>query len=225
MTGREGLPQESCVILLRPEEKPARPLMETLREMAPLEEKDLLAEDGAGRTLIIKAGGDPEEIAEYALALIDTLEGEIGLRVKAGVSDVHSAPEEWPAGYREALSALETGDRYRSRSPVQVHAHQTLERMLDEISPEVRERIRRQIFGEHPERILTEETLETAEKFFEADLNLSVAARQMFVHRNTLTYRLDRILRETGLDLRVFRDAVIFRLLMTMPEDKGGAEK
>ena len=78
--------------------------------------------------------------------------------------------------------------------------------------------LRKQVFGERPEQILTEETLETAEAFFDADLNLSVAARQMFVHRNTLTYRLDRIQRETGLDLRVFRDAVIFRLLMTMSE-------
>ena len=62
--------------------------------------------------------------------------------------------------------------------------------------------------------------METAEHFFEADLNLSVAARRMFVHRNTLTYRLDRIRKETGLDLRVFRDAVIFRLVMMMPEDE-----
>ena len=95
-----GLPESSCVVLLRPEEKPERPLTEILRELAPLEENDLLAEDGAGRALMIKAGADPEEIAEFALALIDTVEGETGVRLKAGVSGVHGAPEEWPAGYR-----------------------------------------------------------------------------------------------------------------------------
>lgn len=215
-----GLPESSCVVLLRPEEKPERPLTEILRELAPLEENDLLAEDGAGRALMIKAGADPEEIAEFALALIDTVEGETGVRLKAGVSGVHGAPEEWPAGYREALEALETGDRFHPKTPVLVYSHQMLERMAEQIPAATRKALRRQVFGEHPERILTEETVETAEHFFEADLNLSVAARRMFVHRNTLTYRLDRIRKETGLDLRVFRDAVIFRLVMMMPEDE-----
>ena len=215
-----GLPESSCVVLLRPEEKPERPLTEILRELAPLEENDLLAEDGAGRALMNKAGADPEEIAEFALALIDTVEGETGVRLKAGVSGVHGAPEEWPAGYREALEALETGDRFHPKAPVLVYSHQMLERMAEQIPAATRKALRRQVFGEHPERILTEETVETAEHFFEADLNLSVAARRMFVHRNTLTYRLDRIRKETGLDLRVFRDAVIFRLVMMMPEDE-----
>ena len=55
---------------------------------------------------------------------------------------------------------------------------------------------------------------------FPSAAGAELAARQMFVHRNTLTYRLDRIQRETGLDLRKFRDAVIFRMLMTEPEKK-----
>ena len=220
MAKRSELPGASCVIVFRPEEALSSTLTAVIRELAPLEETDLLAEDGANRALVIKAGEDPEEIAEYAMALIDTIEGETGIRLRAGIGNVHHAPEEWPAGYREALSALETGDRYRRKSPVQVYAHQQLERMVDQIDPEVRRELRGQVFGAHPERILTEEVLETAESFFAADLNLSVAARQMFIHRNTLTYRLDRIQKETGLDLRVFRDAVIFRLLMLEPEEK-----
>ena len=88
--------------------------------------------------------------------------------------------------------------------------------MAGEVSAETRIEMKRQFLGEHPETILTDETRETAEHFFEADLNLSVAARQMFIHRNTLTYRLDRIQKETGLDLRKFNDAAIFRLIMMM---------
>ena len=196
-------------------------LLETLRELAPLEEKDLLAEDGAGRVLIIKEGTEAEEIAEFALALIGTLEAETGLRLRAGISDVHRRPEEWPAGYREALEALAVGERYQRKSPVQVYGKQVLERVIGNVNPETLEGLRRQFLGEHPEEILTAETRETAERFLEADLNLSVAARQMFIHRNTLTYRLDRIQRETGLDLRKFNDAAIFRLLMMIePADR-----
>ena len=129
---------------------------------------------------------------------------------------MHTRPEDWPAGYREALEALATGDKYNNTHPVQVYGRQILERMAGEVSAETRKEMKRQFLGEHPETILTDETRETAERFFEADLNLSVAARQMFIHRNTLTYRLDRIQKETGLDLRKFNDAAIFRLIMMM---------
>ena len=220
MAENNRFPEASCIIAFRPEDNTSQSFLQPLRDLAPLEENDILAEDGAGRVLMIKAGEEPEEIAEFALALIDTMQGETGLRLKAGISDVHHAPEEWPAGYREALEALQVGGRFHPKAPVQVYAHQMLERMVEQIPPELRRSLRAQVFGEHPSDILTEETLETAESLFEADLNLSDAARQMFVHRNTLTYRLDRIKRETGLDQRVFRDAVIFRLLMTMPEEK-----
>lgn len=191
-------------------------ILETLRELAPLEEKDLLAEDGAGRALMIKEGADAGEIEEFVMALIGTLESETGLRLKAGISNVHTRPEDWPAGYREALEALATGEKYNNTRPVQVYGRQILERMAGEVSAETRKEMKRQFLGEHPETILTDETRETAERFFEADLNLSVAARQMFIHRNTLTYRLDRIQKETGLDLRKFNDAAIFRLIMMM---------
>ena len=192
-----------------------------IREVAPLEERDLLAEDGAGRVLMIKEGNDPGEIAEFALALAGTLEAEAGVRLRAGVSDVHARPEEWAAGYREAVEALETGARLRRLSPVQVYGRQSLERVAEGLDPALRRALVRRFLGEHPEQILTDEIRETAERFFEADLNLSVAARQMFMHRNTLTYRLDRIQRETGLDLRKFEDAAVFRLLMMMPPEEG----
>lgn len=214
------LPEESCVVVFQGEDG-ATPgeLVTLLRELAPLEERDLLAEDGAGRVLMIKEGKDAGEIAEFTMALAGTLEAEAGLRVRAGVSDVHSRPEEWPAGYREAVEALETGARLHRPSPVQVYGQQTLERVAEGLDPNLRKALVRRFLGEHPELVVTEETRETAERFFEADLNLSVAARQMFIHRNTLTYRLDRIQRETGLDLRKFEDAAVFRLLLMMPAE------
>lgn len=215
------LPEESCVVVFQREDG-ASPgeLVTLLRELAPLEERDLLAEDGAGRVLMIKEGNDAGEIAEFTMALAGTLEAETGLRLRAGVSDVHTRPEEWPAGYREAVEALETGARLHRLSPVQVYGRQTLERVAEGLDPDLRKALVRRFLGEHPELVLMEETRETAERFFEADLNLSVAARQMFIHRNTLTYRLDRIQRETGLDLRKFEDAAVFRLLMMMPGEE-----
>ena len=96
-----------------------------------------------------------------------------------------------------------------------------LERLLSEIPAEKRQQFRRIVMNEQTERILNEETLDTVNMFFASDLNMSDTARQMFIHRNTLTYRLDKIRKETGLDLRKFNDAVIFRILSAMPEDRG----
>ncbi len=206
------------MVVFQREENAPGSLAEILRELAPLEERDLLAEDGAGRVLMIKEGSDAGEIAEFASALVGTLEAEAGLRIRAGVSEVHHRPEEWPAGYREALEALTTGERFHRLNPVQVYGRQVLERVAESMPSGVQDSMRRQFLGEAPEKILTAETRETAERFFEADLNLSVAARQMFVHRNTLTYRLDKIQKETGRDLRKFQDAAIFRLLMMISD-------
>ncbi len=66
---------------------------------------------------------------------------------------------------------------------------------------------------------MPDELLETVRVFFRNDLNLTAASRELFVHRNTLNYRLDKIRKETGLDLRSFRDAVIFQILSGIPDE------
>ena len=58
--------------------------------------------------------------------------------------------------------------------------------------------------------------METIRVFFRNDLNITAASKELFIHRNTLNYRLDKIKRETGLDLRTFQDAVVFRLICGM---------
>ena len=61
---------------------------------------------------------------------------------------------------------------------------------------------------------LDDETILTINKFFENDLNVSETSRQLFVHRNTLVYRLDKLQKSTGLDLRVFEDAITFKIAL-----------
>ncbi len=173
---------------------------------------------GEDTTALIKQGEDMEEAEEYAMALMDTAEGETGLRLEVGLGNVHEGLAEWKYGYREALTALDTGRVFHLRGPVQVYRRQTLERMLLDIPEEKRRGYRDTLFTEKMRKGLNRELLETAETFFECDLNLSDTARQMFIHRNTLTYRLDKIRKETGLDLRRFQDAVIFRALTALPE-------
>ena len=79
------------------------------------------------------------------------------------------------------------------------------------------------LFSRKTAKLFNEEMLQTIEMFFRKDLNLSDTARQLFIHRNTLVYRLDKVQRQTGLDLRHFDDAVTFKILYELK--KCGQEK
>ena len=77
------------------------------------------------------------------------------------------------------------------------------------------------LFNRKTQRLFNEEMLYTIEMFFKKDLNLSDTARQLYIHRNTLVYRLDKVQRQTGLDLRKFEDAVTFKILMELKKCGG----
>ena len=90
-------------------------------------------------------------------------------------------------------------------------------RMTDLIPPESAKRFREEVIPPGAEKVLTDELIETIRVFFGNDLNLSTTARQLFIHRNTLLYRMDKIRKATGLDLRRFEDAAVFRIMMDIP--------
>ena len=75
-----------------------------------------------------------------------------------------------------------------------------------------------EIFGDKSPDDFDEETLTTIDKFFENSLNVSETSRQLYIHRNTLVYRLDKIQKSTGLDLRKFDDAITFKIAMMVVE-------
>ena len=77
------------------------------------------------------------------------------------------------------------------------------------------------LFNRKNQRLFNEEMLYTIEMFFKKDLNLSDTARQLYIHRNTLVYRLDKVQRQTGLDLRSFDDAITFKILMELKKVSG----
>ena len=82
-----------------------------------------------------------------------------------------------------------------------------------EIPPDLARRYYEVLFNKKNARIFNDEMVQTIDKFFECHLNVSEAARQLYIHRNTLVYRLDKVQRATGLDLRAFDDAITFKML------------
>jgi len=210
------LPSRVIVFVSRQEN--SAHMAESFRELAPLEAGDTLLSQGEGRMILIKRLRErvEEEVSDYASAMLETLESEAGLRCLCGIGNDAASRAELSRSYQEALQAIQTGIRFHLNAPVFLYEGQTLERVLAAIPEEKRQRLREEVFP--PGAPLSAEMMETAQSFFRNDLNLTTTARELFIHRNTLLYRLERIRKETGLDVRSFHDAVIFKVLAEMPQ-------
>ena len=219
--GLSGVSAGSCrsVIVFTGDRIPENGLSDMIRELAPLDDNDLLIAMQTDTAVLIRDGNETEA-GEFALALIDTVDSETGYRLRAGIGNARNDPSGLRDSYLEALDAIRTGLRFSPDRTVYLYKEQMLDRLLDRIPPDARKEFRKTVFGRKTEKTLNDEMLATAETFLRSDLNLSDTARQMFIHRNTLTYRLDKIQKETGLDLRRFDDAVLFRILTELPDSK-----
>ena len=208
---REKTPR--CVVLLHP-------LQYTdcfaLQENIPIEETDRIVrmENGDAALILNMSSRSPEEVDEYAAALTETMESEAGISSCAGIGKTAETLDGVSRSYEEAKAAMATGIRHRIPGRVYAYDRLTLERMADLIPESSVAEFRQAILPPQAEKLLTAEMLETIRVFFQNDLNLSTTARQLYIHRNTLIYRMDKIRKATGLDLRIFEDAAVFRLML-----------
>ena len=208
---RDDVPR--CVILFRPLQETGNIIR---REMIPAEETDRILEYGNGDAALLfcMKGRIKEEALEFAAAAAETIESEAGIPCAAGIGRSAGNIEGIAGSFRDAETAIETGIRHRIPGRVYDFGGQTLERLADLIPPDKAEAYRREMIPPEAEKVLTGETLETVRSFFRNDLNLSTTARELFIHRNTLLYRMEKVRKATGLDLRKFEDAVVFRMIM-----------
>ena len=205
-----------CVILFEAVPDQDRLLEERLMaDLMPVERGDVMTETAPGKIVLIKLCADhgEEEIREFAAAVIETVETEAGIPVQAGIGRSVSTLTELHDSYQQAQEALSIGRQFFLTGAVFDYGQQVMERLISAVPAEDLNRIRRELFSPETGKLLTDEMMETVRVFFQNDLNLSTAARQLFVHRNTLIYRLDKIRKITGFDLRRFQDAAVFRLL------------
>lgn len=120
--------------------------------------------------------------------------------------------QETARSYREATLALTVGDIFYPEEQLMRYERLGLGRLIYQLPPTLCRMFLREVFAPDTYEALDQETLVTIDKFFENNLNGSETSRQLFVHRNTLVYRLDKVQKITGLDLRSFDDAVLFKL-------------
>jgi carbohydrate diacid regulator len=184
--------------------------------MVPVEETDRILEFESGEAALILCmkKRSAEEAKEFAGAAAETMESEAGISCTAGIGRTAGNLREIAGSFRDAEAAIETGSRHGIPGPVYDFSEQTLERLADLIPSGKIEAYRREMISPEAEKVLTEETIETIRAFFRNDLNLTTTAKELFIHRNTILYRLEKVRKATGLDLRKFEEAAVFRILM-----------
>ena len=187
---------------------------------------DLITEVGHHSVAMLKTvseEGGLGDVEEFANAFESSFLTENGSTVFVGISDARERLEDIPAAFEEARNAINVGRVYHGNKHVFTYRSLLLERFLSDVSPEMGLSYNACIFNRSTARLFNDEMVHTIETFFDNSLNLSETARKLYIHRNTLVYRLEKVQHAIGLDLRNFDDAVTFKMMMLL--GKGSAAR
>ena len=155
-----------------------------------------------------------EEIQQTAKTIVDMLNSEAMLSVKVAYGTVVGELKEVSKSYKEAKMALDVGKIFYVEKSIIGYEKLGIGRLIYQLPVSLCRMFMSEIFGENLPDKLDEETLITIHKFFENSLNVSETARQLYIHRNTLVYRIEKLEKETGLDIRNFDDALTFKIAL-----------
>jgi carbohydrate diacid regulator len=218
--------KERCVLTFQILQTEQDTAFHMLEELIPQDSGDILIDMDRHTAVVLKNMESVdafEEVFQLAEAIEQTLLSEVGKDCVVGIGEPKKTFQEIGESYRESRRAVEVGRIFLPERHIYVYRYLCLERFLMDIPREMGIRYHHLLFNKKTSRLFNDEMLHTIEMFFEKDLNLSDTARQLYIHRNTLVYRLDKVQRLTGLDLRKFDDAVTFKMMMLL--GKSGQDK
>ena len=155
-----------------------------------------------------------EDLEKIAVSVEDTLKNELRIKTIIGIGTVAEHLRELADSYKEAQTAIEVGKVFDTEKSIMHYENLGIGRLIYQLPTTLCEIFLREVFKKNSLDSLDQETLFTINKFFENSLNVSETSRKLFVHRNTLVYRLEKIKKLTGLDLREFDDAITFKVAL-----------
>ena len=215
---------ERCVLVFHIVQTDNERAYDLLKDITPLQEKDVLIDMDRHTVVLIKdvsEEGDMDDLSQFAQALQETLMGETAHQMTIGIGRMRHTMDELRESYMEARRAIEVGRTFKPDNSIYAYSRLILERFLMELPQDISAYYHSLLFNRKNQRLFNEEMLYTIDMFFKKDLNLSDTARQLYIHRNTLVYRLDKVQKQIGLDLRSFEDAVTFKILMELQKVSG----
>ncbi len=191
--------------------------LETVRGLFSGKTKDFItAVDEKNIILVkeLKANETYDDMHKTAKVILDMLNTEAMTKVHVAFGTIVNEIKDVSRSYKEAKMALDVGKIFYSGRNVVAYSNLGIGRLIYQLPMPLCKMFIKEIFdGKSPDEF-DEETLTTINKFFENSLNVSETSRQLYIHRNTLVYRLDKLQKSTNLDLRVFEDAITFKIAL-----------
>ena len=208
---------ERVVFVIEIEGKKDTYAMELVKGMFGASARDFITEVDEQSIVIVKDVrelNEEEELEQVAKMMVDNFHSEAMVRVRVGYGNRIVNLQDITRSYQEARMAIEVGKIFYAEKETVSYSRLGIGRLIYQIPMSLCEMFIREIFGDEIPNVFSEENLVTIQKFFENNLNISETARQLFVHRNTLLYRLERLEKSLGLDIRKFEDAMTFKIAM-----------
>lgn len=209
-----------CVLMFRMKRGSSSHAIDTLKDIIPLQETDVLVETESNGVALIKdmTGEDTqEEVLQFAQAMQETVANDTDCELMIGIGQLCNGLSDLSDSYLQAQQAIELGRVFCPEENILTYENMVLERLLSEISPDVKQKYGALLSERLADRhLFTDDMYYTIDMFLKCDLNISETSRRLYAHRNTLIYRLNSVQKSTGLDLRSFKDAMTFKILMDL---------
>lgn len=190
---------------------------EMLRGLFSTQSGDYVTSVDANSIVLIKAleqENQAEQMESIASTIVDMMNTEAMANVRVAYGNPVYNLKDVSKSYKEARMALDVGKIFYAERKVVSYATLGIGRLIYQLPVSLCQIFVKEIFGDQIPEELDEETLTTIHKFFENNLNVSETSRQLFVHRNTLVYRIEKLQKATGLDIRVFDDAMTLEIAL-----------
>ena len=162
----------------------------------------------------ISGAATGEELEKIAASMEEILKNELRIKTVIGIGTIADHLRELADSYKEAQTAIEVGKVFDTEKSIMHYENLGIGRLIYQLPTTLCEIFLSEVFKKNSIDSLDQETLFTINKFFENNLNVSETSRKLFVHRNTLVYRLEKIKKLTGLDLRQFDHAIVFKVAL-----------
>ena len=191
--------------------------MELLRGLFSSQNGDYITAVDEKNIILIKSlekDESPEALEQIANMIVDMMNSEAMLNVRVAYGTVVRELREVSKSYKEATMAMDVGRIFYVEKNVIAFSTLGIGRLIYQLPVNLCRIFIQEIFGGNQVYDIDDETLTTINKFFENNLNVSETSRQLFIHRNTLVYRIEKLQKATGLDIRTFDDALTFKIAM-----------
>lgn len=206
-----------CVYIIETRQEKDANALEIIRSLFTGKVKDFITAVDEKSIIVVRELAQNEDYAELeqtARVMLDMLNCEAMSSVNIAYGTIVNEIKEVSRSFKEARMALDVGKIFYSDRNIVAYNNLGIGRLIYQLPIPLCKMFIKEIFGEKTPDQYDDETLATINKFFENSLNVSETSRQLYIHRNTLVYRLDKLEKTTGLDLRVFEDAITFKIAL-----------